>query len=291
MHFFNPVYRMPLVEVIRGPKSSEAAIATVVAFAQQMGKTPVVVNDCPGFLVNRVLGPYMAAFQLLVADGAAFETIDKTMEGFGWPMGPAYLNDVVGLDTAYHAGQVMAQAFPDRFQRAKPLPGELLFKAGYLGQKNSKGFYRYDADKKGGQKKVFDPAVYAVKMLEDYPLFGTGAGTFYTAFTRYRGHDIPDFYDHVHNDYIQFLAETGLVGLALALGLPAFALALAVLALARRRDPLARGFAFAVLMGLCSIGIHSAVDFNLQIPANALAFMVLLAYGWVAMYLDRSDVF
>ena len=162
MHFFNPVYRMPLVEVIRGPHSSDAAIATTVAYAQKMGKSPVVVNDCPGFLVNRILAPYMAAFQLLVADGAPIEGVDKAMEGFGWPMGPAYLNDVVGLDTAYHAGQVMAQAFPDRFQRGKALPGELLFKAGYLGQKNGKGFYRYETDKRGGQKKVFDPAVLDV---------------------------------------------------------------------------------------------------------------------------------
>jgi O-antigen ligase len=133
-----------------------------------------------------------------------------------------------------------------------------------------------------------DPGAQALALARDYPVFGAGGGTFYSAFTRYRGPELRAYFDHAHNDYIQFLAETGIVGLALAASLPAFALVLAVLALARRRDPLARGFAFAVLMGVCSLAIHSTVDFNLQIPANAFAFMVLLAYGWIALYLaDR----
>jgi len=131
-----------------------------------------------------------------------------------------------------------------------------------------------------------DPSARSLALVRDYPAFGAGGGTFYTAFPRYRGPELRGFFDYAHNDYIQFLAETGFVGLALAASLPALALALAVLALARRRDPLARGFAFAVLMGVCSIAIHSAVDFNLQIPANALAFTVLVAYGWVARYLE-----
>ena len=102
MHFFNPVHRMPLVEVIRGEKSSEETIASTVAFATAMGKSPIVVNDCPGFLVNRVLFPYFAGFTGLVSDGVDYEHIDKVMEKFGWPMGPACLLDVVGIDTAYH---------------------------------------------------------------------------------------------------------------------------------------------------------------------------------------------
>merc|ERR1712100_291853 len=114
MHFFNPVHRMPLVEIIRGEKTSEETIATTVAYATKMGKTPIVVNDCPGFLVNRVLFPYFAGFQGLLLDGADFLKIDKTMERFGWPMGPAYLMDVVGMDTAYHAKEVMAEGYPDR---------------------------------------------------------------------------------------------------------------------------------------------------------------------------------
>lgn len=134
-----------------------------------------------------------------------------------------------------------------------------------------------------------DPAVYAVRMFEDYPLVGTGGGTFYTAFTRYRGHDIEPYYDHVHNDYVQVLVETGAIGIALA-GLAVLAsLLCAVLALARRRDPLARGVAFGVVMGITSLGIHSAVDFNLQIPANALLFSVLLALGWLSLHLGRDD--
>jgi O-antigen ligase len=137
-----------------------------------------------------------------------------------------------------------------------------------------------------------DPSVYAVRMLDDYPLFGTGAGTFYTAFTRYRGHDIPDFYDHVHNDYVQFLVETGVLGAALMGLFVLSALACAILAQARRRDPLARGVAFGVTMGVIAIGIHSTVDFNLQIPANAFLFTVLLALGWLSLHLkgDRPHL-
>jgi O-antigen ligase len=132
-----------------------------------------------------------------------------------------------------------------------------------------------------------DPAVYAVKIFEDYPPVGTGAGTFYTAYTRYRGHDIDAFYDHVHNDYVQFLTETGAIGIGLMGLFVLAALACAVLAQVRRRDPLARGVAFGVVMGVAAIGIHSTVDFNLQIPANAFVFMILLALGWVALYVNR----
>ncbi|MFA7860577.1 3-hydroxyacyl-CoA dehydrogenase NAD-binding domain-containing protein, partial [Escherichia coli] len=118
MHFFNPVHRMPLVEIIRGEKSSDETIAKVVAWASKMGKTPIVVNDCPGFFVNRVLFPYFAGFSQLLRDGADFRKIDKVMEKqFGWPMGPAYLLDVVGIDTAHHAQAVMAAGFPQRMQK------------------------------------------------------------------------------------------------------------------------------------------------------------------------------
>ncbi|MDP0918895.1 3-hydroxyacyl-CoA dehydrogenase NAD-binding domain-containing protein, partial [Klebsiella pneumoniae] len=86
MHFFNPVHMMPLVEVIRGEKSSEQAVATTVAYAKKMGKNPIVVNDCPGFLVNRVLFPYFGGFAKLVSAGVDFVRIDKVMEKFGWPM-------------------------------------------------------------------------------------------------------------------------------------------------------------------------------------------------------------
>ena len=164
MHFFNPVHRMPLVEVIRGKASSDEAIATTVAYALKLGKTPIVVKDCPGFLVNRILAPYMLAFQLLVREGAPLEALDKAMERFGWPMGPAYLSDVVGLDTAYHAGQVMAAAFPDRALLEGKAPTELLYDAGRYGQKNGAGYYRYEKDRKGKDVKHADPE--ALKVLK-----------------------------------------------------------------------------------------------------------------------------
>ena len=160
MHFFNPVHMMPLVEVIRGEKSSERAIATTVGYAKAMGKTPIVVNDCPGFLVNRILFPYFGGFAALVRDGADFQRVDKLMEKFGWPMGPAYLLDVVGMDTGKHAGDVMAQGFPDRMKYDYKSAIEVMFESGRYGQKTSKGFYLYELDKKGKQKKVKDPSVY-----------------------------------------------------------------------------------------------------------------------------------
>ncbi|PWQ96111.1 fatty acid oxidation complex subunit alpha FadB [Leucothrix pacifica] len=159
MHFFNPVHRMPLVEVIRGEKTSEATIARTVAYAQAMGKTPVVVNDCPGFLVNRVLFPYFGGFSGLLESGADFVKVDKVMERFGWPMGPAYLLDVVGIDTAYHADAVMAEGFPDRMSHDNENAIDRMFKLERFGQKNAKGFYRYENDKRGKPKKLADEAV------------------------------------------------------------------------------------------------------------------------------------
>jgi 3-hydroxyacyl-CoA dehydrogenase/enoyl-CoA hydratase/3-hydroxybutyryl-CoA epimerase/enoyl-CoA isomerase len=162
MHFFNPVHRMPLVEVIRGKQTSDATVARVVDYAKKMGKTPIVVNDCPGFLVNRVLFPYFAGFSLLVRDGADFRQVDKVMEKFGWPMGPAYLLDVVGIDTAHHAAEVMAAGFPDRLAFSDKPAHTLMYEQKRYGQKNGVGFYRYETDKKGKLKKLQDPAAIAL---------------------------------------------------------------------------------------------------------------------------------
>ncbi|HTO20712.1 MAG TPA: fatty acid oxidation complex subunit alpha FadB [Pseudomonas sp.] len=162
MHFFNPVHMMPLVEVIRGEKSSETAIATTVAYAKKMGKNPIVVNDCPGFLVNRVLFPYFGGFAKLVSAGVDFVRIDKIMEKFGWPMGPAYLMDVVGIDTAHHARDVMAEGFPERMKEERKTAVDALYEANRLGQKNGKGFYVYETDKRGKPKKVVDASVQEV---------------------------------------------------------------------------------------------------------------------------------
>lgn len=163
MHFFNPVHRMPLVEIIRGKETSDSTIAQVVAFASAIGKTPIVVNDCPGFFVNRVLFPYFAGFSLLMRDGADFRQIDKVMEKqFGWPMGPAYLLDVVGIDTAHHAQAIMAQGFPQRMSKDYRDVIDVMFENQRFGQKNGTGFYRYVADKSGKLRKEADESVSAL---------------------------------------------------------------------------------------------------------------------------------
>ncbi|MCA9258367.1 MAG: enoyl-CoA hydratase/isomerase family protein [Planctomycetales bacterium] len=146
LHFFNPVRRMPLVEVIRGPSTSEASVASAVAFALRIGKSPIVVGDGPGFLVNRVLGPYMDEALALASEGVPFKAIDRAAERFGMPLGPIALYDTVGLDVAYHAGQVMREAFPDRVVES-PLVAALV-EAGRLGLKTGGGFYDY-----GGKRR------------------------------------------------------------------------------------------------------------------------------------------
>lgn len=162
MHFFNPVPVMPLVEVIRGAKSSEQTIATTVAFARALGKTPIVVNDCPGFLVNRILFPYFGAFSRLLQDGADFVQIDKVMEKFGWPMGPAYLLDVVGIDTAVHAQAVMAAGFPERMALSFKSAIDVMYEHKRYGQKTGSGFYQYQTDKRGKPLKLKDDSVTAL---------------------------------------------------------------------------------------------------------------------------------
>jgi 3-hydroxyacyl-CoA dehydrogenase/enoyl-CoA hydratase/3-hydroxybutyryl-CoA epimerase/enoyl-CoA isomerase len=171
MHFFNPVHKMPLVEVIRGEKTSEETVAAVVAYATRMGKTAIVVNDCPGFLVNRVLFPYLAGFAGMVDEGVDFAGIDKVMERqFGWPMGPAYLSDVVGIDTADHCTVVMADGFPSRMPRDTSSAIAKLAAAERFGQKNGKGFYNYGVDKKGRPAKEKAPEVYDMLGISDKQL-------------------------------------------------------------------------------------------------------------------------
>ncbi len=162
MHFFNPVPKMPLVEVIRGEQSSEEAIARTVNYALAMGKKPVVVNDCPGFLVNRILFAYLNGFVELLRDGADYQEIDKVALNFGWPMGPAHLCDVVGIDTGVHAGAVMADGFPERMGKDYTTALEVLLEANRLGEKNNIGFYRYEADKRGRMQKVVDDSLPAL---------------------------------------------------------------------------------------------------------------------------------
>ena len=163
MHFFYPVDRMELVEVIRGAKTDDDTVATIVALAKRIGKTPIVMQDCPGFLVNRVLLPYMNEAVLLLQEGASMDDIDKAATKFGMPMGPITLSDLVGLDTAYYAGQVVSTAYADR---AKPTPilGELV-KAGRLGNKSGAGFRKLN--KKGKPEADPDFAPFLEKHRTD----------------------------------------------------------------------------------------------------------------------------
>lgn len=156
MHFFNPVDRMPLVEVIRGEKSSDAAVATVAAFARKLGKTVVHCNDAPGFIVNRILTPYMNEAAFLLEEGYSGEAIDRAMKGFGMPMGPLALLDEVGIDVANKAGQVMVDAFPDRLTASSGI--RKLLESGRLGRKNGRGVYLWSEGKRTG----VDPEIYKV---------------------------------------------------------------------------------------------------------------------------------
>ncbi|HEY0810636.1 MAG TPA: 3-hydroxyacyl-CoA dehydrogenase NAD-binding domain-containing protein, partial [Longimicrobiales bacterium] len=155
MHFFNPVDRMPLVEIIRGKQTSDEAIATVFSVARKLEKTPVLVNDGAGFLVNRILAPYLNEAGWLLVDGASIEDVDKALVHFGMPMGPLRLLDEVGLDVSRHAGRVMYEAFGERLRPAPPLVA--LEKSQRLGKKGGLGFYKYE----DGQEKEIDEAVYA----------------------------------------------------------------------------------------------------------------------------------
>ncbi len=162
MHFFNPVPAMPLVEVIQGAKTSDAAVSAIVGYAVAMGKTPIVVKDGPGFLVNRILTPYMQAFARLIADGADFVRVDQVMEAFGWPMGPAYLNDVVGMDTGVHVAKIISAGFPQRLLRGDRDPLGVMVEHRRFGQKNGIGFYQYEMDPSGKPKKSVAPDSHAL---------------------------------------------------------------------------------------------------------------------------------
>jgi 3-hydroxyacyl-CoA dehydrogenase/enoyl-CoA hydratase/3-hydroxybutyryl-CoA epimerase len=155
MHFFNPVHRMPLVEVVRGEATGDDAVATVHAFSRSLGKVPVVVRDGPGFLVNRILGPYLNEAGWLLTDGAAGPDVDRAAKSFGMPMGPLRLVDEVGIDIAGHAGATLYEAFGERMA---PSPGlQAIGESGRLGRKGDLGFYKYE----GGKEQSFDDGVYA----------------------------------------------------------------------------------------------------------------------------------
>jgi len=162
MHFFNPVHAMPLVEIIRGENTSDECIAAVSAYALALGKKPIVVNDCPGFLVNRVLFALLFGLEIMLAEGADFQQVDKVMEAWGLPMGPAYLMDVIGIDTINHCYPVLTNGLPERFVKGENWPTELIFNADRLGQKNGLGYYKYELNDKGKPAKLVDRDVIAM---------------------------------------------------------------------------------------------------------------------------------
>ena len=150
MHFFNPVRRMPLVEIVRGEHTSDEVVRRVARLALDLGKTPVVVKDVPGFLVNRLLAPYLDEAVCLLEEGAAPERVDRAMLEFGMPMGPFELLDEVGLDIAGHAGASMEAGYGERMTANTFLAP--LVESGDLGKKTDAGIFRYER-KKGGRPK------------------------------------------------------------------------------------------------------------------------------------------
>ncbi len=164
LHFFNPVHRMPLVEVVRGAKTSDATLVTAVALARRLGKTPVVVRDSPGFVVNRILMPYLREAMHLLEEGHDLQAVDRAMRRFGMPMGPFEVLDEVGLDVAKKVAGVLSAAFPARMQSAPLL--DRLVSAGRLGRKCGLGFYRH-----AGRTRTADPALRALLAL---PALRTG---------------------------------------------------------------------------------------------------------------------
>ena len=166
MHFFNPVRKMSLVEVIRGPDTSDSTVASVVLHAKRLKKVPVVVQDSPGFLVNRVLTPYLHESVELLREGVDPSRIDKVSRRFGMPLGPLELYDMVGLDTAFYAGLVMANAIGDRIDASPVIPA--LVKAGWLGRKTGTGFYRYKST--GHDAKIECVNEELVDLIDPYRL-------------------------------------------------------------------------------------------------------------------------
>lgn len=156
MHFFNPVEKMPLVEIVRGGKTSEESIAAIATLSRRLGKLPVVVNDGPGFLVNRILMPYLGEAVALLEEGGKIDEIDQALLKFGMPMGAFILLDEIGIDIAHKVSEILYQGLGERV-KPSPLLG-VLYKEGYYGRKNNKGFYRYQNKKRGEP----DSAIYGL---------------------------------------------------------------------------------------------------------------------------------
>ena len=157
MHFFSPVHKMPLLEVIVTPNTADQVTATVVNYGRTLGKTVIVVNDGPGFYANRILSPYINEAGKLLDEGVRIDAIDKALVEFGFPVGPITLIDEVGIDVAGKAGNIVADAFGERMRPSQSL--QHVLSAGRFGRKNKKGFYRYNDE---GKKEGVDDSVYAL---------------------------------------------------------------------------------------------------------------------------------
>jgi 3-hydroxyacyl-CoA dehydrogenase/enoyl-CoA hydratase/3-hydroxybutyryl-CoA epimerase len=155
MHFFNPVNRMPLVEVVAGPRSSPEAVATIAALTRQSGKTAIVVQDCPGFLVNRILLPYMNEAARCLTEGGDVEEIDRIILRYGMPMGPFELTDVVGIDVGHKVAKILHEGYGERMAVA-PILAKVHEELKLLGKKSGKGFYLHD-----GKRMKINPDIDA----------------------------------------------------------------------------------------------------------------------------------
>jgi 3-hydroxyacyl-CoA dehydrogenase/enoyl-CoA hydratase/3-hydroxybutyryl-CoA epimerase len=151
MHFFSPAHRMPLVEVVRAPRSDDWAVATAVRLGVKMGKTPIVVSDAPGFYTSRALGVMMNEAVVLLTEGAAIEEVDAAMRAFGFPVGPFVLYDEVGLQVAQHAGETIGRALGDRLPSTDLVPA--LVANGYAGR--PRGFYLWENKRPGPNPEVY----------------------------------------------------------------------------------------------------------------------------------------
>ncbi len=160
MHYFSPVPKMPLLEIVRAERTSDEALATARAFAVAQGKTPIVVTDGPGFYTTRILAPYLNEAMLLLEEGARIEAVDRAMRDFGYPVGPVALLDEVGIDVGAHVAEDLGSAFAHRgLGSSTALPR--LHAEGYGGRKNRKGFYVYPPPGKKGKKRP-NEAVYGL---------------------------------------------------------------------------------------------------------------------------------
>ena len=157
MHFFSPVHKMPLLEVIATGETDDDAIVTAVAYGKQLGKTVIVVNDAPGFYTTRILSAYMNEAGRLLDEGASITALDEALTSFGFPVGPLTLLDEVGIDVGGKVGQVLHEAFGARMAPSESL--HRIVASGRTGRKGRKGFYLYD---EAGKKGDVDPSVYEV---------------------------------------------------------------------------------------------------------------------------------